>query len=169
MPVWAPITAGRVPADLFEWLSSRDSLTARCRKFNGDSYRFVKLTDQQQTITEEDAGYLQITVGARVTVREILHQGKAIEVYGRSVLTDSVLKYLSDLKEKQPLGELLFASDSPFVRSEIEVARLARNHALFQSASVSLKPAEYWARRSIFKVKNTEAKLAVYEVFRQRP
>ncbi len=153
--------------NLRHWLIDNSSLTARLQQ------RYPKFSVKPVAVNYTKAIYdeavlLHLPVYKTALIREVLLFGNNQPVvFAHSVLPIASLRGpwngLGRLENK-PLGATLFANPK-VKRTPLSYKKLSPNHALYKRATAHLiiKPANLWARRSIFSLNC--ARILVTEVF----
>ncbi len=140
-----------IPAELYSWLITTDSLTARIKRAcacNGFQVRVLK--QEYQYIDLPTAQALQLKPGLRALLREVELQchGQAW-IYARSIIpVTSFSGRLQRLKYQgsRSLGATLF-TDRSMRRGKLQITRQA---------------ADLWGRRSVFYLQNKPLLVAEY-------
>ena len=173
-PDWLPrrrLVTTSIPEDALTWLFDPASLTRRVRAMCGECFRVRVLRQHYARPMFNERRVLAMADHERGMVRhvQLLCDGEPL-VFARTVIPLSTLKgarrRLARLGDR-PLGEMLFA-DKSLQRLEVQVARIGPAHDLFTDATASLrvKPAVIWGRRSVFRLKGKP--LLVSEIFLPR-
>jgi chorismate--pyruvate lyase len=163
MPVFSPWRAPRplarpqIPSSLWSWLFDSASLTQRLIEACDGAFEVRVLRQGWQRALAEEARALGLRAAETVFVREVhlLCYGEPC-VFARTVIPRMTLsgKYRRLMRlGNRSLGAVLFA-DKTMRRGKLEIARLVRGHALFESASqgLAVRPQAIWGRRSLFRL-----------------
>ena len=163
------VNAVQADALMSDWLTNRDSLTARLLA-RSQSFRVQKLKQGRALCLPDEVDAIALARVQQVIEREVvLRCDETPVVYAHTVLpltaTASHWPLFASLGNRS-LGTTLF-SDPLVQRGQLQFARLWREHPLMKRiAAQHVLPAEVsflWARRSVFRRK--ESPLLVTEVF----
>lgn len=145
----------RAPARYAAWLRDPSSLTQRVQAACSGRFHVAVLSQAWQAPSRSEARALHLRPGVRALVRQVcLMCDDTPWVYACTVIPRGTLtgaqRRLARLHTR-PLGAVLFA-DPTMRRGRAEVARLMHGDCLFAQAAAALSqpPAEIWARRSLF-------------------
>ncbi len=177
IPHWVAVDYAsilHIPDNTRDWLVDSASLTLRIKKLcqaNNMGPFSVRLLRQGMAIPSNDeVQRLSLQSRRYALIREVLlFCGETPVIFARTVIPIKTLtgpqRQLGHLGNR-PLGEFLF-SQPGLHRDAMEVAVLKNGHQLFDSTLSSLSehsvPAEVWARRSVFCLRDKP--LLVAEVF----
>ncbi len=152
---------------LQSWLIDTGSLTARLQ-LRYSQFAVKPVTVKYAKPVTDEATLLHLSAHKSALIREVLLMGdNQPVVFAHSVLPRASLRGawngLGRLGNK-PLGAALFANPK-VKRTPLEYKKLSPNHALYKCATAHLiiKPANLWARRSIFSLNC--ARILVTEIF----
>ncbi|MGO2232935.1 chorismate--pyruvate lyase family protein [Marinomonas sp.] len=144
---WSPvdqINKVKVPKNLWPWLVTEDSLTAKLKSLGTLTVDVLEDTWGTPTARERKRLTLRPREAARIRTVLLKVDDKAV-IYARSIIPARSLKghwrHVKNLKEK-PLGGYLFQHKG-LSRSRIEVTQLPKR--MFPN-----QPSALWARRSVF-------------------
>jgi chorismate--pyruvate lyase len=156
------------PARYAAWLRDPTSLTQRVQAACSGHFRVAVLSQVWARPSRSEARALRLRPGVRALVRQVcLMCDDSPWVYASTVIPRTTLtgvqRKLARLHTR-PLGAVLFA-DPTMRRGQVEVARLVHGDCLYAHAVAALAqpPAEIWARRSLFFLRNKP--LLVTEAF----
>lgn len=144
---WSPIhqiSKVKVPKNLWPWLVTQDSLTAKLRRLGTLTVDVLEDSWGIPTARERKRLALRPREAARIRTVLLNVDGRAV-IYARSIIPARSLKghwrHVKHLKDK-PLGGYLFQHKA-LSRSCIEVTQLPKR--MFPN-----QPHALWARRSVF-------------------
>ncbi|UTV99487.1 chorismate lyase [Marinomonas rhizomae] len=144
---WSPIhqiSKVKVPKNLWPWLVTQDSLTAKLRRLGTLTVDVLEDSWGIPTARERKRLALRPREAARIRTVLLNVDGRAV-IYARSIIPARSLKghwrHVKHLKDK-PLGGYLFQHKA-LSRSCIEVTQLPKR--MFPN-----QPNALWARRSVF-------------------
>ncbi|MCP9339899.1 chorismate--pyruvate lyase family protein [Stutzerimonas xanthomarina] len=161
---WLPADCHPAPisADLHDWLYvDKGSLTRRLTQLADGAFSVTPLTEDWQTLRDDECAALGVAGGSQGWVREVYLRGHQQPwVFARSVTARSALEQSGlDLPHlgSRSLGELLF-SDPAFARGSLQARRYPA-----EWLPEAVRQPGLWARRSCFS--QGELRVLVAEVF----
>lgn len=161
-----------LPFYVAEWLAEFGSLTEKLSRYV-DQVKLDVLCEGADLLTAEEATALDIEGDVTCQVREVVLYGPQRPwIYARTSMPLNS-KHLIDKLGNKPLGSILF-SDEELRRQFLQVCQLEETSQLYQSAISYLEKEKMlvngeqptlWARRSLWKKKDSNDGMLVCEVF----